>query len=392
MRYRVIALFSVVFLALAGIGQAAAQDSKDKNEVKGLFLLTDYPAVTLRPGSNSTINLRLQNYNLPPERLALAVSGTPPGWTATLMGGGQPIAAALPANNSSVSFELRIDVPKEAPVGTTNLTVTAKGPTTEVSLPIEVKLATDLPAKLAVSPQLPELRGTSKSTFEYQLSIKNESGKKVVVGLSSQVPQNFDGTYTEQYGSQELNALPLDPGQSKDVKLKVRPPNTVSAGKYNVTARAVAEDAAVNTDLVVDITGQPKIDIAGREGILSADANAGRETTIPVVLTNSGTAPAEQIELSGSVPPGWKINFEPKAVDRIAPNENKEVQALLTPTDKAVAGEYVATVRAAARGESASQTFRVKVTTSTMWGIVGVGIIGAALLVMMGAVAWFGRR
>jgi len=57
-----------------------------------------------------------------------------------------------------------------------------------------------------------------------------------------------------------------------------------------------------------------------------------------------------------------------------------------------VAGEYVVSVRASARGESASQTFRVKVTTSTMWGIVGVGIIGAALLVMMGAVAWFGRR
>jgi len=389
MRYRVIALFCVVFSALAGIGQAGAEE---KNDVKGLFLLTDYPAVTLRPGANSTINLRLQNYNVPPERLTLSVAGTPAGWTATLMGGGQPIAAAYPATNSSVSFELRIDVPKEAPVGTTNLTVTAKGSSAEVSLPIEVRLATDLPAKLSVSPQLPELRGTSKSTFEFQLSIKNESGKKVVVGLSSQVPQNFDGTYTEQYGSQELNALPLDPGQSKDVKLKVRPPNTVSAGKYNVTARAAAEDAVVTTDLVLDITGQPKIDIAGRGGVLSAAANAGKETSIPVVLTNSGTAAAEQIELSGSVPSGWKINFEPKAVDRIAPNENKEVQALVTPTDKAVAGEYVATVRAAARGESASQTFRVSVATSTLWGIIGVAIIGGALLVMMGAVVWFGRR
>ena len=389
MRYRVIALFCVVFLALAGIGQAGAEE---KNDVKGLFLLTDYPAVTLRPGANSTINLRLQNYNVPPERLTLSVAGTTAGWTATLMGGGQPIAAAYPATNSSVSFELRIDVPKEAPVGTTNLTVTAKGSSAEVSLPIEVRLATDLPAKLSVSPQLPELRGTSKSTFEFQLSIKNESGKKVVVGLSSQVPQNFDGTYTEQYGSQELNALPLDPGQSKDVKLKVRPPNTVSAGKYNVTARAAAEDAVVTTDLVLDITGQPKIDIAGRGGVLSAAANAGKETSIPVVLTNSGTAAAEQIELSGSVPSGWKINFEPKAVDRIAPNENKEVQALVTPTDKAVAGEYVATVRAAARGESASQTFRVSVATSTLWGIIGVAIIGGALLVMMGAVVWFGRR
>jgi len=79
-------------------------------------------------------------------------------------------------------------------------------------------------------------------------------------------------------------------------------------------------------------------------------------------------------------------------VDRIAPNENKEVQALVTPTDKAVAGDYVATVRAAARGESASQTFRVAVTTATLWGIVGIGIIAVALLVLLGAVARFGRR
>jgi uncharacterized membrane protein len=389
MRYRVIALISIVFFALAA-GQVSAEDSK--NDVKGLFLLTDFPAVTLRPGTNSTINLRLQNYNLPPERLTLSVAGAPAGWTATLMGGGQPIAAAYPATNASVAFELRVDVPKDAPVGNTNLTVTAKGTSTEATLPVEVRLATDLPAKLTVSPQLPELRGTSKSTFEFQLSIKNDSGKKVVVGLSSQVPQNFDGTYTEQYGSQELNALPLDPGQSKDVKLKVRPPNTVGAGKYTITARATAEDAVVNTDLVIDVTGQPKIDIAGRDGVLSAKANAGKETTIPIILTNSGTAPAEQIELSGSVPPGWKVTFEPKAVDRIAPNENKEVQAQVTPTDKAVAGDYVTTVRAAARGESASQTFRIAVATSTMWGIVGIGIIGGALLIMMGAVVWFGRR
>ena len=33
------------------------------------------------------------------------------------MGGGQPVAAALPATNSSVSLELRLDVPKEAAIG-----------------------------------------------------------------------------------------------------------------------------------------------------------------------------------------------------------------------------------------------------------------------------------
>src|SRR5882757_9179315 len=361
MRCRVIALFSVAFCALALLSPSLSPSLAEeaKNDVKGLFLLTDYPAVTLRPGTNSTINLRLQNYGLPPERLALSIAGVPSGWTATLIGGGQPVAAALPATNANVALELRVDVPKDAPVGTTNLVVTAKGATAEVTLPVAVTLATDLPAKLSVSPQLPELRGTSKSTFEFQIAIKNESGKKVLVGLSAQAPANFDATYTEQYGSQELNALPLDPGQSKDVKLKVRPPNTVAAGQYKVTARATADDANVTADLGLDITWQPKIDISGREGILSTKAEAGKESTVPIIITNTGTAAADQVELSGSGPSGWKLEFEPKTVDRIAPNENKEVQARITPTAKAIAGDYVTTLRANARGESSSQTFRV---------------------------------
>src|SRR4051794_25092172 len=197
MRCRAIALCSVLFSMLAAFSMAA-HGEEAKNDVKGLFLLSDYPAVTLRPGTTSTINLRVQNYGLPPERLALSVSGVPSGWTATLVGGGQPVAAAMPGTNASVSLELRLDVPKDAPVGTTNLTVNAQGSNTNASLPVAVTLATDLPAKLSLNPQLPELRGTSKSTFEFQLGIKNDSAKKVTVSLSAQAPQNFDATFTEQ--------------------------------------------------------------------------------------------------------------------------------------------------------------------------------------------------
>ena len=198
--------------------------------------------------------------------------------------------------------------------------------------------------------------------------------------------------FTEQYGSQELNAVPVDAGQTKDVKLKVTPPNTAPAGDYKVTARVSAEDASATADLGLTITGQPKLEISGREGLVSTRASAGKETTVPIVVTNNGTAPADDIQLSGSAPSGWKITFDPKTIERIAPSDNKEVQALITPTEKAIAGDYVTTMRASARGESASSTFRVTVTTSTMWGIAGVGIIGVALLVMVGAVARFGRR
>ena len=394
MRYGFIAAlaaFAMLFAPAATVTSRALADDAPK-DVKGIYLMSDFPAVTVRPGETSTVNLRIQNYNMTPERLALAVSGVPAGWTATLMGGGQPVAAAMPATNSSVTLELRLDVPKNAPNGTQTITVAAQGATSNLQLPVAVTLAKDLPAKLTLTPQLPQLRGTSKSAFEYQLGIKNDSGKKLTVSLSAQAPPNFDATFTEQYGTQELNAVPVDAGQTKDVKLKVTPPNTAGAGDYKVAARVGAEDASATADLEMTITGQPRLDISGREGLVSTRASAGQETTVPVVITNTGTAPAEGIELSGSAPSGWKITFDPKTVERIAPNDNKEVQALITPTEKAIAGDYVTTVRAAARGESASTNFRVTVTTSTMWGISGVGIIGVALLVMVGAVARFGRR
>src|SRR5205085_1518446 len=148
-----------------------------------------YPAVTVRPGTTTTVNLKLRNYNMPPERYALTVSGAPEGWTVTLLGGGQPVAAAITGTNDSTSLQLRLDVPDSAAAGTTqNLTVTARGPANEVTLPVAVSLAKDLPAKLTIKAQLPSLRGTSKSSFEFQLDVKNDSGRNLVVSLGAQAP------------------------------------------------------------------------------------------------------------------------------------------------------------------------------------------------------------
>jgi uncharacterized repeat protein (TIGR01451 family) len=389
MRIRLLSL--AAFLMLFAAPVLAADTAK--SDVKGLYLLTDYPAVTVQPGTTSTISLRLRNYGLAPERLALSVAGVPAGWKATLLGGGQPVAAAMPATDDSVSLDLRLDVPKDAEMGTTTLTVNAEGASgTRVSLPIAVSLAKDLPAKLSLQTDLPQLRGASNSNFEYTLTIKNDSGKKLLVSLAANAPQNFDTSFTEAYGTQQLTAIPVDAGKTKDVKLKVTPPSTADAGTYPVTVRVAAEGAEATTKVELTITGEPKLEVSGRQGLLSAQATAGKESTIPITVSNTGTAPAENVKLSGTAPSGWKISFDPKVIDRIAPNERKEVQATIQPPEKAIAGDYATTITAASRGETGSANFRITVTTSTMWGIAGVGIIGVALLILVGAVVRFGRR
>jgi uncharacterized membrane protein len=380
-----VALFISTLLAPAAI-------AADQPNIKGLYLMTDYPAVTIRPGTTSNIPLRLQDYGLAPERYQLSVSGVPSGWTATILGGGQPVAAAMPAPDKDVSLQLRLDVPANSKLDQQTLTVEAKGEGNQTSLPIQVALAKELPAKLTVKAQLPSLRGSPKSNFEYTLTIKNDSGRNLNVSFGAQAPENFETSFTEAYGSQELSSIPIDAGQSKDIKLHVRPPSTVDAGHFVVTATVKAGDASATADLALDVVGQPRLQVAGRDGLLSSRAVAAQQTSIPIVVTNTGSAPAENVKLSASAPSGWKVSFDPATVDRLVPGKDAEVQALVTPSDKSLAGDYMVSVNANSRGENASSQFRITVNTSTVWGMVGAGVIGVALLLMLTAVARFGRR
>ena len=391
MRASALAPLALVISTLLVAPVAHAADEHEPN-IKGLYLMTDYPAVTIRPGTTSTIPLRLQDYGLAPERYQLSVSGVPSGWTATILGGGQPVAAAMPAPDKDVPLQLRLDVPANSKLDEQTLTVKAEGQGNQASLPIQVALAKELPAKLSVKAQLPSLRGTPKSNFEYTLSIKNDSGRDVTASFAAQAPENFETSFTEAYGTQELSSIPIPAGQSKDIKLKVRPPSTVDAGHFPVSVTVKAEDATATTDLALDVVGQPHLQVAGRDGLLSARAVAAKQTSIPIVVTNSGSAPAENVSLSASSPSGWKVSFEPATIDRLVPGKDAEVQALVTPSDKSLAGDYMVSVNANSRGESASSQFRITVNTSTVWGMVGAGVIGVALLLMLGAVARFGRR
>ena len=106
MRASLFALVSTAFCLAAAPAITPALAADTPKDVKGLFLLTDYPAMSVLPGTTSTIALRLQNYGLSPERYSLSVGDVPAGWTATLLGGGQPVAAAMPATDASVSLLL----------------------------------------------------------------------------------------------------------------------------------------------------------------------------------------------------------------------------------------------------------------------------------------------
>jgi len=298
----------------------------------------------------------------------------------------------MPGTNESVPLQLRIDVPAGAAAGVHRITVSASGRSASSDLPIDVMIGQGLPPKLNIKTKLPSLKGSARSAFEFQFTVENQSGKDEVVRLDAQAPSGFQASFTEAYGSQELSSVPIDAGQSKDLKVKVQPPENASAGDYPVTVAATAESAQASAALTVQITGQAKLRLSGEEGRLSGEAQAGKATPLQLVLTNDGSAPATNVELTSTPPTDWQIQLQPSTLPVLAPNDKRTIQAVVTPSAKAVAGDYMTTLRASSGPDSSTADFRITVTTSTLWGVVGVVIIAAALLVGVGAVARFGRR
>jgi uncharacterized repeat protein (TIGR01451 family) len=357
-----------------------------------LWLTTPFPSLTEPVGQNISLDLTLRNMAMPPQRVELSLNGLPQGWTYEFDGGGGVVSAAMVDPDSSQPLTLRLTPPADTKAGSYQFHVVGRGTDSSLDLPVTLVLSEPKAAAVSLDPKLPALRGSPKSSFDFTVTVKNDSAQDQTYNLLADAAAGFQTTFTEQYGSQELTSIPLKAGESKDLKVSVKPPEDVSAGQYQVAVQAVSPAASGSTQLVLDVSGQPTVSLAGPEGRLSGDATAGQTRSFKFTVSNTGTAPARNVTMDSSAPSGWKVEFDPKTMDAIAPGDSQPVDVSITPSDQAIAGDFVVTVRANADGASDNAAFRVTVLTSTMWGIAGLGIIGAAVVALAFAVTRYGRR
>ena len=332
------------------------------HDIKGLYLMTDYPAVTVRPGTTTTIPLRLRNYALAPERFSFR--------SAACRGLDRDAARRRPAGRGRDAGDRRQRRAAAAArragqcaTGTAQtLTVTAKGRARPGEL-ADRGVARQGPAGQAHHRRrkLPSLRGTSKSSFEYQLNIKNDSGRNLVVSFAARRRR----ISRRASPSVRQPGAVLDPDRRRAVQGRQaqgaaaehhrrRPLSGVGQGHGRGRHR---QDRTWRSRSSASRSSRSP----AATGLLSARAEAGKQTLDPDRRHQHRHRAGREIELSGSAPSGWKVEFDPKTIDRIAPGKDTEVQALVTPTDKSIAGDYVTTIRATSRGETASAQFRVAV-------------------------------
>ncbi len=354
-----------------------------------LMLLTHYPAQEIAIGESATFDLTLRGST--PQTVWLEVQGLPEGWTAVFRGGGKVIRAAYVEAESDAIVDLRLEPPADVQAGTYSLSVVARGESERAQLPVELTIKDKLPPKLTFEVDLPTLRGTPDTTFRFNVTLKNEGNEDLSVNLTTNSPPEFLVTF--KMGGQEVTSIPVEANRSKQLSVEARAFGEVPAGTYQFDVQAQGGDVQATTTLLAEVVGQAELSLAAPDGRLSAQVRAGEETPISLLLRNTGSAPVYNVEMSATPPVGWEVTFEPKQIAEVAAGAQVEVTAKLRPAKQAIAGDYMVTFLARPEGAaSKSAEFRITVRTSTLWGIVGVGLVAVAVIIVGLAVTRFGRR
>lgn len=385
-----LAILIMVMITLAVPSQVFAQEQGPVSAQPDLILSTTYPSQVVELGTPISLELKLNAVG-EAETVNLGMGELPDGWDATFRGGGRIVHSVFIEADSSETVDLRLEPPENSESGDYRFIVLAQGQGREAELPIELSIQEKLPASLSFSTDLPNIKGSPTTTFSYSAKLENTGDEELMVNLTSDDPIGFLTKF--KLSGQEVTSFPLGANQTKTVNIELEPLAEIPAGSYPFVVYATGGDLQDSLNLTAEVTGQQNLSISGVDGLLSAKANAGKETTLQVVVTNSGTAAAQGVEMSSSAPSGWLVSFDPAVIAEIPAGGQAEVTAFLTPAEKAVAGDYMVTMRSKpVDGATESADFRIAVTTSTLWGIVGVALIAIAVGVVALAVMRFGRR
>jgi len=363
----------------------------------GLTLSTTYPGVTVSPGQEFTFDLVVKNESGVPQNVALSLSQLPEGWTARFTGNSKPVSRVFVDNdedNNTSKVSLVVKVPEDAPEGVQSIVATATGQNGAVSsLQLDLNVSTQGYTQDTLTAQYQELAGSSTSTFNFSMTLKNISGDQQGYSLAApEVPQGWQVKFTTS-GTQQISSVNLDAGRSETITVGVTPPVDVEPGKYIIPVTATSTGTPLKLDFAVYIIGTYEMKLSTPTGLLSVDAVAGQGSTVTLNIENTGNADLSNITLTAkSTPANWTVTFDKDTIETLPAGQSAQVTATIKPAKDAVTGDYVVSIQAKSTLASSQADFRVTVKTSTVWGIVGIVIIAAVVVALVLVFRKFGRR
>ena len=158
-----------------------------------------------------------------------------------------------------------------------------------------------------------------------------------------------------------------------------------------IVARSGAFEASAN--IKVSLKGTQDLKMGSLAGTLNTSITAGKKTPVDFVVANAGTAPVRNLSFITKKPSEkWTVEFKPDKIDALNPGEVREIKMEILAPDRTIAGDYLLTLTGNSAEVTKSVEFRVTVSTPTLWGWVGFGIVGLVVLGLATVFFRLGRR
>jgi len=374
-----------VLAAVLGVSPALAQETPVAQE---LTVTAPYPRVAVEAGDQASFNLSVTSPQ--PTDVALSASGLPEGWVGTFRGGGFEVDGVT-AGPTAPELTFDVTVPPETADGTYELIVTAAGGGSTVQLPLQVRVSAQAGGEVTLTPDFPGLRSPAGEAVTFSVELRNDTPTDLQFELESSGPAGWEVTAQPATEAQAAT-IAVDSGSTAMINVEATSPPRAESGQYTIAVQATAPETEVQAEMIVEIVGSFSLELTTVDQRLSTEVSADGSSELQLVVTNTGTAPVQGVQMSATPPSGWEVSFAEPVIAEIAAGDSVSAIATVTPSDQAIAGDYVITFSAVSEEANSEVDIRTTVNPSTLWGFVGVALIALTLAGLAWVFRRFGRR
>jgi len=235
--------------------------------------------------------------------------------------------------------------------------------------------------KLELVSKYPTFEGNSGDSFDFDVNLKWLGSEARTFDLAIiDVPPKWSASIVAGAYEREIPAIGLEPEMTYPEKITVKfapfPGELPDPGEYIITLEASSGDIKEAIQLKAVVTTLYRFAFYTATERLNAEVTAGEENHLSVIVFNTGQAVIEEIVFVSSKPAGWSIKFNPDEVESLEPGLAREVDVVIKPPRKTIAGDYSVTMSTISSGMPVRRIeLRVTVLTPTIWGWVAILIV-----------------
>jgi len=239
--------------------------------------------------------------------------------------------------------------------------------------------------KLELVCKYPSFEGNSGDSFDFDVNLKWLGSEARTFDLAIiDVPPKWTASIVAGAYEREIPAIGLEPEMNYPEKITVKFAPFLGElpepGKYTITLVASSGDIKESIELKTVVTTLYRFAFYTATERLSAEITAGEENHLSLIVFNTGQAVIDEIAFVSSKPAGWSIKFNPHEVKSLEPGLAREVDVVIKPPRKTIAGDYAVTMSTISSGMAVRRIeLRLTVLTPTVWGWVAILIVLAVI-------------